>query len=328
MAKGIGRKINLGIAKEATRGTAEANATFWLQKITAALEEKKEFAQQEQSIGVIEDAIGADIVKAFAQGEFTIPVSDKTIGLILLATLGSVSTQANTPETGVNTHTFSVAQNAQHPSLTLFIDDTLSGQDYKHALGMIESLELKYERGKYIEATVNVRAKKGTTAVLTSSFTAENLFRSKDVTFKLASDLSGLDAASATQIKSLSLKIDKNLEDDDVLGSVDPVDFLNKHFVITGNFEAIWNSEAEFKTQFLAGAAKAMRIDLKNTDVTIGTSTNPQLQIDLAKVIFQELTRPFNNNDIVMQTLAFKGYYSLSDAKAIEAKLINTQSSY
>lgn len=328
MAKGIGKIINLGIAKEAVRGTAEASASFWLRKISAEFNEKKDFAQQDQSIGVIEDAVGADIVKALAQGSYAIPLTDKTIGLILLSALGSVATTANSPEAGVNTHDFSVGQNAQHPSLTIFVDDPLGGQDYKHALGAIEGLELKYERGKYIEASVNIRSKKGAIATLTSSYAAENFFRSQDLTFKLAANLAGLAGASATQIKSLTLKIEKNLEDDDVLGSIDPVDFLNKQFAITGNVEAVWQNESDFKTAFLAGTAKAMRIDLKNTDATIGTITNPQLQIDLAKVIFQELTRPLNNGDVVMQTLSFKGYYSLSDAKAVTAKLINTQASY
>lgn len=328
MAKGIARKINLGLAKEATRGTAEAAATFWLRKVTAQLDEKKEFAQQEQSIGVIEDAIGADIVKAFAQGNVVVPITDKTIGLILLNAIGKVTTTANTPEVGVHTHDFTVEQNSQHPSLTLFLEDVLAAQDYTHALGMIESLELRYERGKHIEATINVRAKKGATATLTSSYSAENFFRSQDLTFKLAANLAGLGAAAATKVKSLTLRIEKNLEDDDVLGDVAPADFLNKQFVITGNVEAIWENESDFKTAFQAGTAKAMRIDLKNTDVTIGTTTNPQLQIDLAKVIFQELTRPLNNPDIVIQTLAFKGYYSLTDSKAITAKLINTQASY
>jgi len=328
MSKGIGRLINLGIAKEAARGTAESTASFWFQKLDADFNEKKTFARKEQSLGVIEAASGADIVKAIAEGAISIPLTDKTIGLILLSALGSVSTQANTPEASVHTHTFSVAQNAQHPSLTYFIEDVLSGQDYKHALGMIQTLEIKYERGKFVEGAVTIRTKKGATATLTSSFTAENFFRSNDFTFKLAANLAGLDAASAIQIKSLNLKIDKDLEDDDVLGSVDPVDILNKEFSVTGNLEAVFQNESDFKTQFLAGTAKAMRIDLQNNDVTIGSSTKPRLKIDLASVIFSELTRALKNGDTVMQTLTFEGYYSLSDAKAITAVLINTQSSY
>ena len=328
MSAGIGRKINLGIAKETTRGTAESSATFWLQKTNAQFDERREFADQVQSLGVIEDAVGTDVVKAFAQGNITMPITDRSIGLVLLSALGAVSTAANTPEAGVQTHTFTLGQSAEHQSLTYFLEDVLAGQDYTHALGVIESLELTYERGRHIEVTLNVRSKKGETATLTSSFSVENLFRSQDFELKLASNLSGLGAAGATVVKRLSLSIEKNLEDDDVLGSNEPNNYHNKEFAISGEVEALWESEAAFKTQYLAGTTKAMRVDLVNSDVTISSSTNPQLTVDLAKVAFKELTRPFNNGDIVMQTLGFKAFYSVSDAKMVEARLVNTEVSY
>ena len=74
--------------------------------------------------------------------------------------------------------------------------------------------------------------------------------------------------------------------------------------------------------------AQAMRIDIKNTDVTIGSSSNPKLIIDLPKVTFQELGRPFKVKDLVYQTVKFKAVYSVSDAMMIKATLTNAVSSY
>jgi hypothetical protein len=124
------------------------------------------------------------------------------------------------------------------------------------------------------------------------------------------------------------LKIEQNIEDDDVLGSVAPGDFLNKQFTITGTLEALWQNETDYKQAALATTAKAMRIDLKNTDVTIGTSANPEIRIDLAKVIFKEITRPVKTNDLVRQTLSFKAVYSITDTLMVSALVTNLVTSY
>ena len=329
MSKGIGRLFSLGIAKETTRGTAISTADFWIPFSEMAVEEKDQKAIDDQAFGVIEDSLGQSIVKQWAEGNFKAPIGDKHIGLILYSIFGGLSTGANADGSGnVKDHTITVGQSSQHQSLTLFLDDPLGAQDYKHALGVVTSLDISYELGKFLEYNASVKAKKGATATLSPSPASENRFLPQHLTFKLASNLAGLTGASATSIRSLSLKIDQNVEDDDVLGSAAPNDFLNKQFSIEGQLEATWQNESDFKTAALAGTAKAMRVDLKNTDVTIGTSANPELRIDLAKVIFKEITRPVKINDVVRQTLSFKAHYSTGDSKMATILLTNLQASY
>jgi len=248
---------------------------------------------------------------------------------LLLSTLGALSTATNADGSGnVKDHTITVGQSAQHQSLTLFLKEPLSGQDYKHALGVVEELEIMYERGKYVEYSLKMKAKKGATASNSASVISDNRFLHQHVTFKLASTQSGLAGASATVIKSLKLKFSNNIEDDDVLGSLTPADFLNRKFSIEGELEAIWQNESDFKTFTLAGTQKAMRIDLKNTDVTIGTAANPDILIDLNKVIFSELTHPYKINDVITQTLKFKALYNTTDSKMVTITATNLQASY
>lgn len=329
MPKGISQQIQIGIAKEAVRGTAEAAASFWLPYRDATVDDKDEKAINEVGIGVIESTVDEKIVKQIADVSIKGPVGDKTFPLLLLSALGSVSSADNADtDPLVKDHTISVAQSAQHQSLTIFVDDPLGAQDYKHALGVVESLELAYEQGKFIDYTIKMKAKKGATATLTPSTTSENYYLPQHLTFKLATNLAGLAAASATVIKSAKLKIAKSIEDDDVLGSITPADFLVKKISIEGEIEAIWQNESDFKTFTLAGTQKAMRLALVNNDVTIGAAANPALQIDLAKVIFSELTRPLKVGDVVRQTLQFKAHYSTSDSKMITVLATNTQASY
>lgn len=328
MSKGIGRLFQVGIAKETTRGTAISSAAYWIPFSELGVEEKDNKIFEEQAYGVIEDSIGSTITKQWAEGSLKAPIGDKHFGLILLAALGSVSTGTHAGESIVYDHTFSVQQGAQHQSLTLFLDDPLAAQDYKHALGVIDSLEITYEPGAYIAYSANVRAKKGATATLTPSITTEGKFTHKHFTFKIASNLAGLGAGSAIELKSLTLTITKNLEDDDVLGSITPSDFLNKQFTIEGKLEALWQNESDFKTNALAGTMKAIRLDLVNTDTTIGSAANPTVRIDLAKVTFTEITRPIQINEMVKQSVSFKAHYSTSDSKMITALITNLVSSY
>lgn len=329
MSKGIGRLTQLGIAKETTRGTAESAATYYIPFQELSIDEKFDTINDEQSYGVIEDSVNAQIVKQWAEGSFTAPIGDKHFPLVLLSALGSLSTADNADsDASIKDHTITVGQSAQHQALTLFIDDPIAGQDYKHAMSVITSLEIKYELNNFIQYTANIKAKKGATATLTPSTTTENRFLPKHVVFKLASSLAGLTAASATVIKSFNLTINNNVEDDDVLGSIAPADFLNKQFTIEGSVEAIFQNESDFKTAALAGTAKALRMDLINTDVTIGNAANPEIRIDLAKVIFTEISVSRGLNDIVKQTLSFKAHYSASDSKAITCLATNAVASY
>jgi hypothetical protein len=329
MPKSIGRVAQFGLAKETVRGTPETAATFWLPNSDLKLEEKQGRIMNEQSLGLIEDSYDELIATQWAEAEVKGPVTDKAFGLLLYNMLGGLVTTTNADaSTTVKDHTFSVAQNAQHQALSLFLDDPAAGQDYKHALGMISSLGIEYQMGEYVTFNAKLKAKKGATATLTPATNNENRFTHKHVVFKIASNLAGLTAASPVIIKSFKLDISTDLEDDFVLGSVDPADFLNKGFSVSGTLEAFWQNETDYKTAYLANTNKALRIDIANTDVVIGTAANPTLRIDLAKVFFEELTKPYSLNDVVKQTLKFKAVYSISDSSMISAKLTNLQASY
>jgi hypothetical protein len=324
MTKFIGRLADVGIAKESVRGTAESSADFWLPKLSLSIDDGIDQAVDESSLGIIEDSTGASIVAKYAEGDVEGNVKDQSIGLLLLAALGSVSTTGPS-ETTVYTHAFSVLESAQHPSLTLFVDDP--NQDYKYALGMLRSLELDVMLGAFAKFKAAFRAKVGATATLTPSYSAENFFLPQHGSVKIASDLSGLGAASTIAVRSLKLTIDKSPEDDRKLGSVDAADILNKQFSVAGTLELVFDDET-FKTAMLGDTAKAMRIALVNSDVTIGDDLHPSLTIDLAKAKFSKFERKYGNDDVVTATVDFKAFYSTGDTSMISASLVNTQSSY
>lgn len=328
MSKALGRIAAFGIAKEGTRGTVEATADFYIPFDKVSLDEKKEFTMDEASRGVVEDSVGQSIIKEWAEGTIEAPVGDAHFPLILNSLFGTLTTTDNADsDASVKDHTISVAQSAQHQALSLFVDDPAGGQDYKHALGVVDSVDINYEQGKFLSYTASFKSKKGADATLTPSYTAENRFLPQHFTFKMASAQSGLTAGAATVLKSANIKISQNIEDDTVLGSTGPADFLNKQFSVEGTIEALWDAET-IKDLFMAGTTRALRFDLKNTDVTIGSAANPQILIDVYKATFTELTRPFEVNNLIMQTISFKGHYSTSDSAMIKIVATNTTASY
>src|SRR4051794_37672452 len=126
MSKGIGRLFAVGIKKEASRGTAETSASYWLPFADAALEEKYENVTQDEAYGIIEDSVGQFRVKNWAEGTLKVPLTDQSLPLLLMAQLGANADTAHGAEASVYDHKATVGESAQHQSLTLFVHDPLT----------------------------------------------------------------------------------------------------------------------------------------------------------------------------------------------------------
>lgn len=321
-----GRKYQVGLGKETTRGTAVA-PSYWIPKNDVSVEEKRQYVDDDASVGVVVDSIGAEIGKAWAEGEISGNVLDRSFGLFLLGALGSVSSAVKGGETIVYEHTYSLSNANNHQSLTVEIKNDV--EQKKFALGVLSSLKILAEAGKIVDFVAGFKAKKGVTASNTPSYlTTEKLFVGKHAILKTATDLSGLGAASPINVRSVEISINKNVEDHDAIGDDEPVDFANKFVSVEGNIEAMFENASDFKALFEAGTRKALRLQITNSDVTIGTGSNPELKLDLASVSFQDWSRKSGNNDLVTQTIKFKGHYSLADAKMIQIVLTNLVASY
>ncbi len=324
MTKHIGRKINIGIGKETTRGTA-VGAAFWLPATEVAHEDKREYAKNEAVNGTIVDASEAAIVKRWAEGGFSSLIGAEHIGLVLYSLLGSLSSGAVSGQSGAYDHEITLQESAQHQSLTIGIDQP--NGDRQFALAVANSLEIGFEKGKFLDYSVDFMSKRGVDASLSPSLVQESKFRPQDFEFKLADDLSGLAGASAIAIQAFDISFEKNTESDDVLGTIDPVDFLNKQFAVSGSFTLVYDNQT-YEDMALDGTEKALQVKLQNTGVVIGSSTNPTITIQLAKCIFEEVTFSRGLNDIVTHTLNFKGLYSASDAEIGNIVVRNTTASY
>ena len=323
MAKFLGRRASVGIGKESSRGTAVA-ATYWVPWRELDFQDQYEVIMNDSARGIIEAHDGAALVKEWGEGSVSAKVKDDHVGLLFLSLMGSVSSATAGGETIVYDHTFSVQQSAQHQSLTISLKDDV--RDVRFANAVVSSLELTAELGEYVMYTAEFLSKKSASATNTVAQGSETDFVPQNLAVVTASNKAGLGAGTSVTLKNLQLTISSNAETDDVLGSTDPSDVLNKEFMVEGSFEMNYEDNT-FKDYVSAETDRAIRISLTGTE-TIGVGSNPTIQIDLAKCRFISWEPSIGLNDIATQTVEFQALYDTTEAEMIELVLTNAVASY
>lgn len=323
MTKYIWRLINVWFWKETARGTAVAVGR-WTPKTSMNFDEKVEKVMDESSLWVITSNNEAHRVKEWAEWSIDMNVGIESIALPLLSLLWAVSSAA--ASAWAYTHTFSVAENNAHPSLTIWIKDPIV--DYQFPLAMIESMTISAEVGWFATVSIDFRSKKWVAGTQTVSYNTDYSLLAKSWIFKIADNLAWLWAAASKCIQSFEITISKNLEDIYCLGSTEPTDYQNKNLTIEWSFVAVYENETDYKDIAFSDWTKALRLELIDSNTIIWASDNPTLRIDLAKASFTEWEKTQGNDETVSQTVTFNWMYSLADSSSIEIDLINETASY
>lgn len=325
MTKYIGRRVNVGLAKETVRGTAVA-AAHWMPKTAVAFFDRTNKIHSEMNYGTIGDGAQAYKTNEWAEGTIETELNDRAFGLILLAAFGTLVTTG--PSDSAYTHTYSLQNDNQHDSLTITLADPDRTDQY--ALGMLNSLEFNVAPDEVVTVVADFMARTGRSvaAASPSYATAFNKFLGRHASVKIASVVGGLAAATALTLKSLKLTINKNTVQNNVLGTVWPDDILNRKFEITGEIELDLEDQT-YRQLMLDNTYRAMRINFTNTDALIGATSRPAFNIDLARVHFEgwEVDRP--NDEVVTQKITFRALFDPTTETIVNScTLINNVSSY
>ena len=326
MSKGIGRLVNLGLIKEASRGAGGA-PTYWLPRTSFSLDERAEKVVSEESLGVIEDAHESYVVARYGEGDIAGEIRDASLGLLLYGLLGTVSSAVL--ETTAYNHTFTLAQTNSHQSLGITVDDPLTGQDIEFRLAMLNSLSIEVALGEIVKYASSFISRPGADVSRSATYTAENKFTATHARVKIAADLASLGAASALSIKSVKANFGKNVMRDHTLGTATPEEIHNQQFSADG--ELMLNLENEtYKDYMLNNSYRALRIEFINTGVTIGASSNPAIQINFPRVHFYDWEGDRVNDAIGTQKLNFKALRDVSGGNAAVSSIVltNTAVSY
>ncbi len=324
MGRIIGRNTKIGLAKEATRGTG-VPAAFWIPVLDLGFDDNFDLKDNESGFGNIAAISDSQIVKRWGEGDYAGKIFDRSVGLELTALFGQSPTIVQRGTSGVYDHSYSMLNSNSHQSVTA----TVSEENYtgRFPNGMIDSWALEAEVGDFIRRTVSLVSKPSTSATDTPGYTNEAEFLPKHMSVKLAavgaSDAT-LDGTASAKIRSINFEVNKNAEASQVFGSNDVDDVNNKQLEVTGEFELYYDNRT-YHTLAAAGTHQSMRIEMINTDITIGTGTtaNPALRFQFAEIALEWPSKDFDNNDIATVTVPFRAMLNIASASELTARLTN-----
>jgi hypothetical protein len=312
MGKYTGRDIKIGIGKETSRGTPHA-ASYWIPRRDFDVEDKVLTVIDDQGYGVIEDSTDIKVVSKYAEGNIAGLVRANDVGLLVHAALGSPVAVTGSAASAY-THTYYVLQTHQHPSLTIEVDDPVE-DDVQFPLAMINSLEIVADVNEFVLFNVGFMSLPSTATPVTAAYTASpRTFTAKDVHVTIADTTTGLPltTSSPIEVKGVTFTIEKEVEKDDILGSVSPTDFLNKtvrvSVVVRKNY-----TDVNFKDRFTAASPMAMRILIEDTDVAISSSpaAYPKIRIDLNQVKITDWTVSRDLDGVLAEEFTAKANFKM-----------------
>jgi len=327
MAKITGGRINLGVARETTRGTC-VNPTYWIPWVNFGFDDKVLSKNSLEALGVIDDSHEKHVLEKWGEGVVDGEVRDDSFGLYLYALLGTCSS-ANVAGSTYD-HTFTLANTNQHTSLTLSTEDP--NNDKQYCLAMVSSMDINLVLGELVKYSINFISRESHDTAADSdkgSFGVEDKFRCVDATFKLAANRAGLSGASATKLQSLTISFNKNLLRKHMLGTVSPDDIINQAFAVEGSFTLPYEDQT-YRNLMLDNTYQAMELEVKNESVTYGDGSNPTITITLPRCGFMDWTPSRPKGTLAEQTIGFKGYrdHANSEDSVYSIVLRNETASY
>jgi hypothetical protein len=323
MAKYIGRRVNIGVGKETSRGTAAA-ASRWVPKIDYTLWEKANKATSEESLSHISGYGPQEIVtQKHAEGMLNGEINLKSWPLFLLSTFGSVSSAA---ENSDYKHTITLSNSNQHQSLTFHTLEPNGNLQFP--LAVVDSLDLTVNPEEIVKFELGLKSRLPGTSTESASYESTDYkFIGRHLELKVADDTASLSGSTAIRTKELSMTISKNTEFDLVNSSIEPEEIHNKQITIEGTITLNYEDNT-WKNYMLNGTYKAIGIKLKDTSTTMN-SENPEFYLELPICAFSEWERETGNDDIQTQTINFKALYDQNNSRLIsDCYVVNDVASY
>lgn len=313
MSKFVGRRGELFLSKESSRGTATVSNPLFIPRSTISFDDKVETARENEGLGKIADSDANFVVNRHAEGEFETNLTDKNFGIVLTSLLGSSPVTTGGP---TYVHTYTLANTNQHQSLSVVYQDPDTVKLFP--LSVVDSLKISVDMNGLVNCTVGMKSRYGRdwsrqTATLTS---LGNKFLHQHLQFKIATTVAGLGASTAIPLKKFELNINANADYDQTIGTAEPDDILNQQFSVEGSLELLKQDET-YRQLMLDGTYRA-------ADMTFLRASDSKLQMQFPRVDFTEWEQDRKLDDIVSQKIQFKGNYDAANALDIISTCVLT----
>lgn len=306
MSKFVGRRGTLGIAVENTRGTP-INPGFWVPWATMSFKDTVEEAREEQSHGVIADSDSKYVVMKMGEGDVETEYYDEALGAILTGVIGSSPSTSGGGDP--YTHTYTQSNTNQHSSLALYFADPDRTDMYP--LAMVDNFQISVETNGKVTYTTGFKSKTARewTAQTADFTTLGDKFLHQHVEVRIADTIGNLSSATPISVKSLELNINKNVDYDGVMGTVEPEDILNQQLSVEGSFNLNLEDDT-YRDYMNNGTYRAMSIKFNR-------SSSSSVEFQFPRVDFSQWEPDYTLNEIAKQDIQFKGNYDAANAQNI-----------
>lgn len=310
----------VALTKETPRGTYVAPSSGdWQATLGSATEFRPviEKAKSEMGMGHIATDLNSNIIKQYSQGSIPLAMNIEFLGHIFNMVFGQSPT---TSGTGPYTHSWTLANNNQHTTYSVTIQDPQKG-GLGYSTGLANEATLEFTTDDICKATLAMIAKNETTQSVTPAYDTDQIdnFLPSHLTVKLADNLGGLDAASAIEVSNVSLTVAKNVDAWFVLGSKNPADIINQKMAITGTIEMLYDATT-LRDLAMSDTKKALRVAGDNGD-------GVTFEFDIARVGFEDWSDDTDLNAFQKNTVNFYSELDMTNGLVV-AELVNSVSSY
>lgn len=323
MASFSGRRVNVGVGLESTRGTSVTPVYFY-PTLEAKLLDKTSSVMNESSYGtIIKDN---EKTTTLVEGEASISGKAYTKGLyyFLALVFGQPPVSVDVSgDTDAKEHTFTLLNNNEHTSATLVLDEPNKTVNY--SLAMLESLSINWTPNEYTKIEMSFKSKKSEDTTTSVAYLSdEHEFLPRHATLKLANDLAGLDSAPVlNDAKSVKITFNKKLSTNQGMGSNTYDSIYNTDFEATVSIEKPY-SDRTYETMSLNDTVKSLRFELTDNTSLAGSTTPTSLKIDMSRVAVKGHEPKYGKSDISMESIEGVMLLDKTDFnQTIKATLVN-----
>lgn len=307
-----------GLKKEAARGTAETTPAKWYPLLRGS-ELKYELNLLENDVLKGDPTMMPPISGAKSgSGKILLPLDAQTCGEFFRSLLGGVNS-VQQGGTAAYKHTMTLNAGYQKPAYTYFLDYGIDIK--KYSLGVVKKIALGGSvdsLGKF-EADILFKSEINGASIGSPTFPVQKYLAFNTMDFKIA-------GTSNTDIKEWNIDIDNGSLGLKTLNlSQDISDIVTPGKLdIKGGFTIYFSTEAE-RTKFLANTAVALR--MLAVGPLIASTYYYTVDINIYEAHYTAF--PFSDDSgLLAAKVAFTGYYSASDSKAIQVDITNIDTAY
>lgn len=322
----LGRQVEVGVAVESARGTAESTPARWMRKVTATFVHKVTKAKDDAVRGRLEESEGARVTQKWYAGDLTGILHADMLGYFLYSIYGAVSSALVSGSSMAYDHTFTLEQSATHPTLTVFAKD---GSVAQAAFGgaLVGKLELSATVDDYLRFTASVEGCTENSDSSSPSYATEFDFIGRDVSVKIASTEAGLAGATALKVKNATVRWDVGSIRNHVFGSYNPDAMYNSKMAIEVELTRDF-VDTTLRDLYTGDTATYMQITITGDADMDGDGSNPTVTLVLNKAQVMEWDRTSGADELVGETVKISGFFNATDAAQSSVVLRNLTEAY